>query len=266
MRKRLTFQKASVRREERGLVLTSPFRSRGLFIAGTDTGVGKTIVAAGLVRFARNNGLRCVAVKPVETGCRPREGILFPEDGAFLREASENVLSLDECVPFRFSLPASPARAAAMEGRKLFLSDLEEHVRTVAETADLTVVEAAGGLMVPIEDELMVVDLARRLDFPTVLVARTSLGTINHTLLSLEALRKREVQLAGIVLSALTERPGPEEEFTPGDISRLAGDVPVLVLPRLETDASRDPQEIARIMAYTWPLSHVRRWLGLDED
>lgn len=233
-------------------------------MAGTDTGVGKTVVAAGLVRYARNQGLRCVAVKPVETGCLPRDGMLYPEDGAFLREASENNVSLDDCVPFRFSLPASPARAAAMEGIKLFVSDLEEHVRAVAETADLTVVEAAGGLMVPIEEKLMVVDLARRLDFPTVLVARTGLGTINHTLLSVEALRHREIEQAGIVLSAVTDRSGPEEEFTPGDISRLVGDIPVLVLPRLGPDVSEEPGRIAQFMADTWPAGLLRRWVGLD--
>lgn len=236
---------------------------KGLFIAGTDTGVGKTLVTAGLVRYARNQGLRCVAVKPVETGCKPREGVLFPEDGAFLREASENDLSLDDCAPFRFSLPASPARAAAMEGSKLFLSDLEEHVRTVVESADLTVVEPAGGLMVPIEEDLMVIDLALRLGFPTVLVARSSLGTINHTLLSVEALNRREIELAGIVLSSVAEEPGPEEVFTPGDLSRLVGDVPVLVLPRLGTEDAGDPQRISQVMTDTWPAPHFQSWLGL---
>lgn len=239
-------------------------KKRGLFIAGTDTGVGKTVVTAGLVRYARNQGLRCLAVKPVETGCKPREGVLYPEDGAFLREASENDLSLDDCAPFRFSLPASPARAAAMEGSKLFLSDLEEHVRTVSESADLTVVEPAGGLMVPIEENLMVIDLALRLGFPTVLVARSGLGTINHTLLSVEAFNRREIELAGIVLSAVADEPGPEEEYTPGDLSRLVGDVPVLVLPRLTAEAAGDPQRIAQVMAEAWPVGHLRKWLGLD--
>lgn len=244
-------------------MIESP-RMRGLFVAGTDTGVGKTVVTAGLVRFARNLGIRCVAVKPVETGCHPRNGVLYPEDGAFLRLASENDLSLDDCVPYRFSLPASPARAAAMEGTKLFLSDLEEHVRTVAESADLTVVEAAGGLMVPIEENLMVIDLARRLGFPTLLVARTSLGTINHTLLSVEALRRAEMEPAGIVLCAVTDRPGPEEQFTLGDISRLVGDIPVLVLPRLGTEVCGDPQGIGQFMADRWPSLLVKSWLGLD--
>jgi dethiobiotin synthetase len=244
--------------------LTLTPKKRGLFIAGTDTGVGKTVVTAGLVRYARNQGLRCLAVKPVETGCKPREGVLYPEDGAFLREASENDLSLDDCAPFRFSLPASPARAAAMEGSKLFLSDLEEHVRTVSESADLTVVEPAGGLMVPIEENLMVIDLALRLGFPTVLVARSGLGTINHTLLSVEAFNRREIELAGIVLSAVADEPGPEEEYTPGDLSRLVGDVPVLVLPRLTAEAAGDPQRIAQVMAEAWPVGHLRKWLGLD--
>lgn len=118
--------------------------------------------------------------------------------------------------------------------------------------------------MVPIEENLMVIDLALRLGFPTVLVARSSLGTINHTLLSVEALNRREIELAGIVLSAVADKPGPEEEFTAGDLSRLVGDVPVLALPRLGTEDAGNPQRIAQIMADTWPEGHLRSWIGLD--
>jgi dethiobiotin synthetase len=146
--------------------------ARGLFITGTDTGVGKTIIAAGIVRLARKAGLRCVAIKPVETGCGLRSGVLYPEDGALLVRASGGDIDLDECVPVRFSIPASPARAAAMEGSHIFLSDLVEHARALAERAELVVVEGAGGLMVPIENKLMMIDLIQRLEFPVILVAR----------------------------------------------------------------------------------------------
>ena len=111
-----------------------------------------------------------------------RSGALFPEDGAFLREAAERHLSLDECVPFRFSLPASPARAAAMEGRNLKVSDVEEHVRALAEDADLTVVEGAGGLMVPIQDRLMMIDLAERLGYPTTAGGANKAGDVESHL------------------------------------------------------------------------------------
>jgi len=234
----------------------------GLFIAGTDTGVGKTTVAAGLVRLARDRGIRCVAVKPIETGCLVREGILYPEDGAFLQLAAQGDLTLDQCVPLRFSLPASPARAAAMEGRILKLSDIEEHVRTIVEDADLTIVEAAGGLMVPIQERLMMIDLIERLGYPTLLVGRTKLGTMNHTLLSLEALEHRGIKTAGIALSCTELGPGPEEEFTSGDLAKLVKDITVVVLPHLEGDTGKNPEKIANKISAIWPPDFVAKCLG----
>lgn len=237
---------------------------KGLFIAGTDTGVGKTVVAAGLVRLARKWGLRCVAVKPVETGCSIQSGSLYPEDGEFLREASENDISSDECTPFRFSIPASPARAAALSGSRIFVSDLVEHVHTVSESYDLIVVEGAGGLMVPIEANLMMIDVIQRLEYPVVLVARSRLGTVNHTVLSAEALRHREIALDGILLSSLDDEAGPEEPYTPRDIEDLVEDAPVSVLPHLGPEIVSDPERIARVMVEACGERLIRRWIGLE--
>lgn len=236
----------------------------GLFIAGTDTGVGKTIVAAGLVRLARKKGLRGLAVKPVETGCEAQSGELYPEDGVFLRQASENELSLDECVPYRFSVPASPARAAALEGSRLFLADMVEHVRALSERADFTIVEGAGGLFVPIQDNLMMIDFIERLGFPTVLVGRTRLGTINHTLLSVQALSQRELDIAGIVLSFTESSCGVEEEFTPGDVAVFHEGTPVLSLPYLEPEIRLDPLKIALEMELRFPEEMLSKWFGMD--
>ncbi len=235
---------------------------KGIFVTGTDTGVGKTVVAAGLVRLARKAGICAIAVKPIETGCGVRSGVLFPEDGAFLVDAAEKQLTLDECVPFRFSLPASPARAAAMEGRNLKMSDVVEHVRSLAEDADLTVVEGAGGLMVPIQDRLMMIDLVERLGYPTLLVGRTRLGTLNHTLLSVNALKQRGMRIAGIVLSCSASDPGLEEDFTARDLARLVEDIPVVVLPFLPPEVATDAEKIASTMTSTWPKALLKQWLS----
>ena len=246
-------------------MLTDKKRHRGLFIAGTDTGVGKTILAAGLTRLSRHKGLRGLAVKPVETGCAIRSGQLYPEDGGFLTEASENDLSLDECVPFRFSVPAAPARAAAMAGTRLCLADLVEHVAALAETADIVVVEGAGGLLVPIQDNLMMIDFIERLGYPTLLVGRRRLGTINHTLLSVEALKHRGLETAGIVLSSSEDHCGVEEEFTPHDIACMAENIPVTVLRHLAPDIRRDSLEIALEIERTFPPELLNRWLGFEQ-
>ena len=237
-------------------------RNRGLFVTGTDTGVGKTLVAAGLVKLAGDWGIRARAVKPIETGCPVRSGMLYPEDGAFLLQASDEDLTLDECVPFRFSLPASPLRAATMEDRRLRMADLVEHVLTVAQAAELTVVEGAGGLLVPLEERVMMIDLIECLAFPIILVARRGLGTLNHTLLSLEALQKRGMKPSGIVLSCTSARPGPEEEFTERDLTRLVDDIPIAVLPFLSADVRKDPSGIAETMANVWRSQTLKQWLG----
>jgi dethiobiotin synthetase len=232
----------------------------GLFIAGSDTGVGKTVVSVGLVRIARNLGIRCVGVKPVETGCALRAGQLHPEDGYLLQKAAGGSIDLDDCAPFRFSIPASPFRAAALEGRKLFLVDMEEHIRTLQSNWELVIVEAAGGLMVPIQDHLMNIDLVERLGYPTVLVGRAGLGTINHTLLSLHALRNRGIEPAGIVICSTEKYPGPEEDYTPTDLARLAGNVPVIHLPYLGVETAGDPGAIAAVMEKIWPRSLLLSW------
>jgi dethiobiotin synthetase len=240
--------------------------TKGLFITGTDTGVGKTLVAAGLVRLARMHGVAAVAVKPVETGCSLQAGILYPEDGAFLRDAAERALTLDECAPHRFSLPAAPARAAAAEGRALDLALMEQHIRLLEHRWDLVVVEGAGGLMVPIDGTLMMIDLIQRLGYPTLLVARSRLGTINHTLLSVAALRQRSLAVAGIVLSVSAEEAGPEEEQTPTDIARMVDDIPVVMVPYLATDERSAPSRIAAILERNWNREVWSRWIGLRDD
>ncbi|MEW6139872.1 MAG: dethiobiotin synthase [Thermodesulfobacteriota bacterium] len=235
---------------------------RGIFIAGTDTGVGKTVVSSGLVRLARRYGIRCAGLKPVETGCIAKSGELFPEDGARLVEASEGEITLDECAPLRFSIPASPARAAALEGSQIYPSDLVEHVRAVAEKVELIVVEGAGGLMVPIDERTMMIHFIERLGFPVLLVARSRLGTINHTMLSLEALRNRGIGILGVVVSCTDATPGPEEGYSAGDLGRLASPVRVVTLPHLPPSESADPERIFVAMKGAWPEDFVMALLS----
>ncbi|MFH0825531.1 MAG: dethiobiotin synthase [Pseudomonadota bacterium] len=233
---------------------------KGFFVTGTDTGVGKTLVAAGLIGAARARGFRAVGVKPIETGCAVKDGILHPEDGTLLYESSSPGVTMDDCCPLRFSLPASPMRAAAMEDRKIHLADIEEHIRTIARDADFTVVEGAGGVMVPIEGTLTMMDLISRLNYPVVLVARSALGTVNHTLLTVEALARRNITTLGIVISKSSHMSGPEEDYTPSDIARMVGDIPVLRLPYQSEETRRDASAIARLMDELWPPAIFNEW------
>lgn len=187
---------------------------RGFFVAGTDTGVGKTQVARALLTLLAARGLRPFALKPVETGCAPDA----PLDALALRKACGppgDAAPLDEVCPYRFSLPAAPLVAAGET-----VVDLVRIERIVASARGPIVVEAAGGLLVPLAREVSAatieqadpaggppsgrivtnLDLAERLGLPVVLVGRAGLGTLNHCALSLGALQQRGVEVAAIVL------------------------------------------------------------------
>ena len=110
----------------------------------------------------------------------------------------------------------------------------------------------------------MIIDLVEQLGFPALIVGRSGLGTINHSLLSLQALKQRRLEALGIVLSCSSPEPGPEEEFTPSDLARLTQPVPVLVMPYLSPDVKSDPARIAETMVAAWPKETLDEWLGSD--
>jgi dethiobiotin synthetase len=171
--------------------------SPGVFVTGTDTGVGKTVVSCALLRALRARGLNVGAIKPIETGVGP-EG---PLDAIALRDAADSLDSLDVVCPQQFELPAAPSVAAEVEGRHVDHAAIARAFATVREGRDFVVVEGAGGLRVPIDSKTDMIDLAQSLQLPALLVARAALGTINHTLLSLEVAAARGLEVVGVVVS-----------------------------------------------------------------
>jgi len=184
----------------------------GYFVTGTDTGVGKTVVACALVRALRAAGRDVGVMKPAETGVGP-DG---PGDARALREAAGARDALDEVCPVQLALPAAPTVAAAAEGRPVDLPAIRKAWDVLRARHDTLVVEGAGGLLVPLAEGTTMADLARDLALPVLVVARASLGTINHTLLTLEAAERRGLPLAGVVVSHAT---GP---LTDADAQNLA--------------------------------------------
>lgn len=169
----------------------------GLFVTGTDTGVGKTYAACALLRALRARGHDVGAMKPVETGV----GVEGPEDARKLAAAAGSGDPLDEVCPQRFALPAAPAVAAAAEGRCVDLRAVRDAFARLRERHRFLLVEGAGGLLVPVTEEASMADLAAELGLPLLVVARAALGTINHTLLTLRAARERGLRVAGLVVS-----------------------------------------------------------------
>jgi len=169
----------------------------GLFVTGTDTGVGKTVVACALARALRARGVALGVLKPVETGVGPAG----PLDALALREAAGAPDPIGEVCPEALALPAAPAVAARAEGRALDLGRIRAVAARLRARHDFLLVEGAGGALVPLAPGFDTLDLAKELGLPVLVVARGALGTINHTLLTLEALAARGLPLAGVVVS-----------------------------------------------------------------
>jgi dethiobiotin synthetase len=203
----------------------------GVFVTGTGTGVGKTAVACVHARRLAAGGARVAVFKPVVTG--------LDEDGEpdheLLRRAAGSDQSDDEIAPYRFGPPASPHLAAELAGVEIDPRRLVEAARAAADSADFLVCEGVGGFLVPLSAEYLVRDLARELALPVMIAAPPGLGTINHTILTLEAVRAADLGVASVVLSPWPDDPGPVERSNRDTIARL-GSVLVETLP--EADVS----------------------------
>ncbi|MEI6306350.1 MAG: dethiobiotin synthase, partial [Deltaproteobacteria bacterium] len=153
---------------------------RGIFITGTDTGVGKSIVAATLARLLCLNGVNVGVMKPVTAGCREDYGRLVSDDAMLLCKAA-GVNYCEDIAPYRLKEPLAPAEAARIDGLRIDFSKILEAYGRLSSEHDFMIVEGVGGLMVPLAGGLLVADLARELALKLLVVARPDLGTINHT-------------------------------------------------------------------------------------
>ncbi len=202
--------------------------NKGIFITGTDTGVGKTFVACGLIRAMKEKGLNVCPMKPVESGCRSVRGELVPSDANKLIKASSVDEPLDLINPYRLKHPLAPSVAAEIEGVKIDKKKILSSYNRLSKKYDMTVVEGAGGIMVPVYEKYCFIDLANDLALPVVIVGRPGLGTINHTLLTIETLRNKGLDVLGVIINYSSEiKRGLSEKTNPEVIEKLGG-VPVL--------------------------------------
>jgi dethiobiotin synthetase len=173
----------------------------GVFITGTDTGVGKTFVACGLAALLRESGYRVGVMKPAETGCVEKDGELFPEDAVRLKEISGCALPLETICPFQLRDPLAPSIAAERENRRIDIDRLIDIYDEISSAHDITLVEGAGGLMVPLLPSYTYADFARVMKLPVLVVAANRLGMINHLLLTLEHASCKGLRVLGYVLN-----------------------------------------------------------------
>jgi len=215
-------------------------QAKGLFITGTDTGVGKTLVAAILAMVLQKRLKQGFSyLKPMESGIRNLEDLNRNSDGARVKKAAGLPHSLETIIPFRFKEPLAPLLAAQRQqqviSRKTLLNTVHKHLHQ----HKFTLVEGAGGLMVPLCPGYLVENLISDLQLPVLVVCRSALGGINHTLLTLSRLRQTKIPVVGIIINHAAGNPGiAEQNFTAlvreFDPVAILGELPYLPQPAFD--------------------------------
>lgn len=215
----------------------------GLFVTGTDTGVGKTLVGAALAYLLRQKGCHVGVFKPLESGVPDPSGL--GDDGRLLAWAAAVGEEPDLIGAYRLREPLAPSLALRREGIRVEWRDLLRAIRQNRMKYDFHLVEGAGGLLVPLVERRLVADLAADLGLPLLIVARPGLGTVNHTLLTLEVAKARGLRVAGWIISGLTVGAGVAERHAAEEIARLT-DAPCWgVLPRVDGTPQEKVVELA---------------------
>lgn len=194
-----------------------------VFVAGTDTDIGKTHVALRLMREVREQGLSVAGYKPVSAGCDLLDGRWKNADALALQQASSIELDYDLINPYAFELPIAPHIAAAQQGVEMTLEKISENYQAIQQQVDVVVVEGAGGCMVPLNSRQTLLDAAAALQLPLVLVVGMRLGCINHALLSVEAIRAKGLRLQQLVFNHYSPRASAQDAEIIATIRGFAG-------------------------------------------
>lgn len=221
---------------------------KAIFITGTDTGVGKTLFAAGLAKYLTNSGLKVGVMKPLESGVDNTEQL--GPDGAMLKAAAQSQLPDKTISPYRLKKAMAPGIAAKREQVFIDTTQLASTARETIDSHDFTIIEGAGGLMVPVAGGILIADLIRMIDIPALTICRPGLGTINHTLLTLFTLRMMELQSAGFIINRMPLDAGEVEKDAPhslatlasGDLLAVMDEIPALVADPVDAMATQIEQ------------------------
>lgn len=196
----------------------------GFFVTGTDTGVGKTIIACGLAAVLKEKRFDVGVFKPLLSGISRDD----PEsDTSLLKKMSQTYLSHEDITPFEFKEPLAPYVAGKLEGKLIGFEEVLHHWEMIRGKHQYFIVEGAGGISVPLGENFLVSDLIKALDLPIVIVARPNLGTINHTFLTVQYAKSIGLRITGIVINGISDHPDLAEITNPKLIEELCG-VPIL--------------------------------------
>jgi dethiobiotin synthetase len=260
-------------------------KAKGFFITGTDTGVGKTIITAALIKVVSLLGYTTGCMKPVESGCKIQRGkghgargkkqgfrvqgsgfrgnsektLLMPHDGIFLIKIARTDDSIDLVTPLRFREPLAPLPASKIEGRPINIRQIKNAFLRLSQKYEALIVEGIGGLLVPLKRDYFVIDMAKDFKLPLIIVTRPSLGTINHTLLTVNHALREGLMVAGIVINYSQPYENTLAEATNPEIIRQVSPVPVIgILPYLKDTESLT---IERAAVKTLDLEIIKKYL-----
>jgi len=223
-----------------------------IFVTGTDTGIGKTVISSAISAFfSLRKQMNVGVMKPFECGLSKTDKDLLPWDAICLREASGSNDDLNTISPYTLEAPVAPEVAAMLENVNIDISMVDKIYHSLAKSHDLLVIEGAGGVLVPIRENFFFADLIQKWNAPTLIVSRLGLGTINHTLLTNHLLKERGIKVIGVILNN-TDGLGDLPAQTNPDILRKYLDVPVLgIFPHVKDllKGSVDRERMADILA-----------------
>lgn len=231
--------------------------TQGIFITGTDTGVGKTVFSAALARLLKNRGVNVGVMKPVTAGCSQRDGKPVSDDAELLAWSAGTQLS-QEVAPYILQAPLAPSAAAESEHVKIEFSRILAAYHRLCDEHDFIIVEGAGGLMVPLAGGLLIADLVKLLALPLLVVARPNLGTVNHTIMTCFCAQQLGLEVKGTIITNFPDSPDAAEATAPHLIGSLAG---APLLARLPAIPASDDKEKVEQLAHWLAQEPTTRFL-----
>ncbi len=201
---------------------------KGLFVTGTDTNVGKTVIAAGLAGLFKQKGLKVGVMKPIQTGAIKRKGKLVSLDIELMIKTSGIIEDIDLLNPYCLEPSVAPLVASQITGIKIDIKKILAAYTKLTSRYEIVIVEGAGGLLVPILSNYLMIDLIKDLNLPILIVAKPSLGTINHTLLTIRQAQSQGIRVLGVVINGIKENKAGIAEWTNPQIIEDLSKVPIL--------------------------------------
>ncbi len=223
-------------------------KNAGLFITGTDTGVGKTLIAGAIAKILSDKDLNVGVFKPIATGCKRTWDGLISSDTKFLAYCANSNLSLSTITPVGYTTPAAPIISAACDGPPIDFSKIAAAYKNICQNSDIVIVEGIGGVRVPLTEELDLLDLAAEFALPTLIVARPNLGTINHTLMTIDCIRAAELKIVGVIINGYNATESTVAEDTAAETIAKYSSTNILAVVPFDETADIEKQNLGEFI------------------